>query len=102
MRATARQASAIESQLAGKNLQEHFREQAELIDTLFAYRFDELDKKWNGVPRFGAVERDVGILKFDVSTLKSDVSTLKSDVSALKKDMAIVREGIGILLKRHN
>jgi hypothetical protein len=69
--------SAIEAELAGKTLEEHFREQAELIDRLFAYRFEELDKKWG--PRFGGVERDV---------------------SALKKDMVIVREGIAILLKR--
>ena len=106
--------TAIEAQLAGKTLQEHFREQAELIDRLFAYRFDELDKKWG--PRFGTLERhvgtlrtDVGTLKADVTTLKSDVTTLKADVgflkgdvSALKKDMVIVREGISILLKRHN
>jgi hypothetical protein len=31
--------------LAGKTLQEHFREQAELIDQLFIYRFDEMDKR---------------------------------------------------------
>ena len=99
--------TAIEAQLAGKTLQEHFREQAELIDRLFAYRFDELDKKWG--PRFGTLERhvgtlrtDVGTLKGDVSTLKADVGSLKGDVSALKKDMVIVREGISILLKRHN
>lgn len=39
--------SAIEAQLAGKTLQEHFREQAELIDRLFIHRFDEFDKKWD-------------------------------------------------------
>ena len=90
--------SAIEAQLAGKTLQEHFREQAELIDQLFDYRFEQLDKKWG--PRFGALERDVSTLKTDVSILKTDVSILKADVSALKKDMVIVREGIGILLKK--
>jgi hypothetical protein len=83
--------SAIEAQLAGKTLEEHFREQAELIDRLFAYRFDELDRRWG--PRFGAVEGRL-------STLETDVSTLKADVSSLKKDMVLVREGIGILLKR--
>jgi hypothetical protein len=84
--------SLIEAQLTGKTFQEHFREQAELldrrlddsfrtqaelIDRLFAYRFEELDRKWG--PRLGAVEREVG---------------------SLKKDMVIVREGIAILLKR--
>jgi hypothetical protein len=84
--------SAIEAQLAGKTLEEHFREQAELIDRrfddsfrtqaelidkLFAYRFEQLDRTWG--PRLG---------------------TLEQDVSALKRDMVIVREGIAILLKR--
>jgi hypothetical protein len=99
--------SAIEAQLAGKTLEEHFREQAELIDgrfaesfrtqaelidrrfddgfrthaelidKLFAYRFEELNRTWG--PRLGALEQDV---------------------SALKKDMVIVREGIAILLQR--
>ena len=36
--------SAIEAQLAGKTLEQHFREQAELIDRLFVYRFDEFEK----------------------------------------------------------
>jgi hypothetical protein len=54
-----------------------FRTQAELIDRLFAYRFEELDRSWG--PRLGALERDV---------------------SALKKDVVIVCEGIAILLNR--
>ena len=65
---------AIEVQLAGKTLEEHFREQAELIDE----RFAELNEKWE--PRFSRLDRDV---------------------TALKKDMVIVREGISILLKKH-
>ena len=61
-----------------------FREQAELIDRVFAYRFEELDKKWR--PRFATMERTS--------------STVQRDVSTLQKDMAVVREGISILLKR--
>lgn len=72
--------SAIEAQLAGKSLEEHFREQAELIDERFAVR----DAKWDS--RFRTMERDI--------------STLKLDVNALKNDMVIVREGVAILLKR--
>lgn len=72
--------TAIEAQLAGKSLEEHFREQAELIDERFAIR----DAKWDS--RFRTIERDI--------------STLKVDVSALKKDMVIVREGMAVLLKR--
>jgi DNA anti-recombination protein RmuC len=53
---------ALEAQLGNKTLEQHFREQAELIDRrfaesfreeaelidrLFVYRFDEFDKKWD-------------------------------------------------------
>jgi hypothetical protein len=86
--------SVIEAQLAGKTLQEHFREQAELIDERFAVR----DAKWD--TRFRVIERDISTLKADVGTLKADVGTLKGDVVILKKDMVIVREGIAILLQR--
>ena len=108
--------SAIEAQLAGKTLQEHFREQAELIDQ----RFVEQDKKWD--VRFRGLEGDVKVLKrdvgglkvdvialktdvstlkTDVSTLKTDVGTLKKDVSTLKEDMVIIRKGMSLLLKKH-
>jgi hypothetical protein len=73
-----------QAELIDRRFDDSFRTQAELIDKLFAYRFEELDKKWG--PRFENVERDIG--------------TLKADVSSLKKDMVIVREGIAILLKR--
>jgi hypothetical protein len=97
--------AALEVKVGSKTLEEQFREQAELIDRLFDYRFDQLGKQLN--PRFvgmertlGVVQGDVSTLKSDVSTLKSDVNTLKSDVKVLQKDVVIVREGISILLKR--
>jgi hypothetical protein len=39
--------SALEVQMGGKTLEEHFREQSQLIDRLLAYRFDEFEKKWD-------------------------------------------------------
>ena len=93
--------SFVEAQLAGKTLQEHFREQAELIDKRFAVR----DAKWDA--RFRNIERDIAILqsdvrvlKADVAELKTDVAGLKTDVGGLKKDMSVVLEGITVLLKR--
>ena len=41
---TARVA-ALEAKVGSKSIEEQFREQAELIDRLFAYRFEEHDKK---------------------------------------------------------
>ena len=102
--------------MGSKSIEEQFREQAELIDRLFAYRFEENDKKWDAKldQRFGELKTDVGALKTDVGALKTDVSALKTDVSALKTDvsglkidvntltneMIIVREGVGIILKK--
>jgi len=37
--------AALEAQLANKTLEQHFREQTELIDRLFAYRFGEFERK---------------------------------------------------------
>ena len=38
--------AALEAQVGSKSIEEQFREQAELIDRLFIYRFDEFDTKW--------------------------------------------------------
>jgi hypothetical protein len=37
--------SAIEAQVGGKTIEQHFREQAELIDRLFVYRFEEFERE---------------------------------------------------------
>ena len=98
----ANRVAALEVKVGSKTIEEQFREEAGLIDRLFAQRFEELDKRWG--PRFAAMERALGVVQTDVSTLKTDVSALKSilknDVSILQKDMAIVRDGVSILLKR--
>jgi hypothetical protein len=93
--------AAIEAQLAGKTLDEHFREQAELIDKRFAVRDAKWDARFRNIERdIKTLQSDVGILTADVGTLKADVGILKGDVGALKKDMSVVSEGISILLKR--
>jgi hypothetical protein len=77
----AARVTALEEQMGNKTMEEHFREQAELIDRRLdeSFRFqaeliDRLflarDPQWD--LRFGRME----------------------------KDIAIVREGIGILLKK--
>jgi hypothetical protein len=74
--------SIIEAQLAGKTLQEHFREQAELIDRLFIYRFDEFDKKWEA--------------KFDAKL----ETKLDAKLAPIRNDLAAVREAVKIILTR--
>ena len=44
-RTLAQRVAALERQMEGKTLQQHFREQAELIDQLFVYRFEEFEKR---------------------------------------------------------
>jgi CHASE3 domain sensor protein len=66
--------SAIEAQLAGKTLEEHFREQAELIDE----RFSEQDKKWDA--------------KLEAK--------FESKLAPIRNDLAVVREAVKIILTR--
>jgi hypothetical protein len=90
-RSLADRVAALEAKVGTKTIEEQLREQAELIDELFAYRFEQLDKRLG--PRFATMDRAIG-------ALHSDVSTLKGDVHSMQKEMVIVREGISILLKR--
>jgi hypothetical protein len=68
--------------LAGKTLQEHFRDQAELIDQLFIYRFDEMDKRW-GAKLEAKLEA-----KFE------------SKLETIRNDLAAVKDAVKIILKR--
>ena len=94
-KALADRVAALEAKVGSKTIAEEFREQAELIDKLFIYRFDENDKRWNA--RFRGLERDVGVLKTDVSALKTDVGVLKTEVSALKTDVSALKTDVGVL-----
>jgi hypothetical protein len=59
--------STGEAQLGNEAPGGHVREQAELIDRLFVYRFDELDKKW--AARFKPMERDLAAIKHAVKII---------------------------------
>jgi uncharacterized membrane-anchored protein YhcB (DUF1043 family) len=80
---------AIEAQLAGKTLQEHFREQAELIDRLFVYRFDEFERKWEAKlesrleSKLEPIRQDLASVKQDLDSVKQDLETVKHDVKAI-------------------
>jgi hypothetical protein len=89
--------SIIETQLAGKTIEEHFREQAELIDRrfddsfraqaelidrLFAHRFDEFDRKWD--------------TKFEAKL----GTTLEAKLAPIRSDLAAVRDAVKTILAR--
>ncbi len=74
--------SALEAGLAGKTLQEHIREQAELIDRLFIYRFDEFDKRWD-------------------EKLENKLETkLEAKLAPIRNDLAAVKEAVKVILTR--
>jgi hypothetical protein len=81
--------AAIEKQLAGKALQDHFREQAELIDRLLTYRFEEFDKKGNAKleqqfeSKLAPVRNDLAAIKYAV-TLISYALVLKATLTQIK------------------
>ena len=86
--------SAIEVQLGDKTLQEHFREQAELIDGLFAYHLVEIDK------RFGQVDK-----RFDEMNRDWDArldAKFESNLAPIRSDLGAVKDALRIILGRLN
>jgi hypothetical protein len=100
--------STIETLLGNKTLEEHFREQAdlidrrfadgfreqaELIDRLFVYRFEELDKKQDAAldstPENleGALDANVDA-KFDAK------------LEPIKRDLAVIKDAVKAILMR--
>lgn len=74
--------SALEAQLRGKPLDEHFREQAELIDRLFVYRLDEFRKQLHA-------EVDAKL-----------ETKLDAKLKPIKTDVAIIKHAVGVILTR--
>jgi hypothetical protein len=66
--------AALETQMLGKNLQKHFRDQAELIDRMFAYRFEEFDKTWD--------------------------AKLEAKLEPLRSDLVIIKDVLKVILTR--
>lgn len=69
---------ALEAKVGSKTIEAQFREQAELIDRLFAYRFEEMDKKWDA--RLEA--------------------KLESKLKPIQNDLSAVRDAVKIILAR--
>ena len=82
--------AAIEAQLGNVPIEEHFREQAELIDRVFACRLDECERKWEAT--------------LD-STLESKLeslleSKLEAKLKPMRIDLALVKHAVGVILSR--
>jgi hypothetical protein len=89
--------SAIEAQLGNKTLQDHFREQAELIDRLFAYHLGEVDK------RFGQMDRRFEQMdkRFDEMDKAWDVK-FEVNLAPIRSDLGAVKDALSIILARLN
>ena len=93
--------AAIEAQLGDKSLEEHFREQAELIHRLFAYRFGEFDQRWN-------VNFDARLATLEDSLesrletkLESSLETkLNAKLEPVKRDLAVIKHTAKTILTR--
>ena len=64
--------AALEAKVGSKSIEEQFREQAELIDRLFAYRFEENDKKWDAKLE-QKFEEKLGPIRIDLAALTNAV-----------------------------
>ena len=65
----------LEAKVGSKTIEEQFREQAELIDQLFVYRFDEFDKKWEAKLET-KLEEKLGPIRSDLAAVKDAVTVI--------------------------
>ena len=97
--------SAIEAQLGDKTLQEHFREQAELIDRLFAYHLGVIDKRFGQVDkRFDEMDKRLGEKmdqRFNEMYKRWDAK-FESNLAPVRSDLAAVKDALRIILTRLN
>ena len=88
--------AALEAKVGDKTIEEQFREQAELIDRLFSYRFGEFDRKWEAKlnARFAEFDRQWDA-KFDVFDSKLDAK-----LAPIHTDLAAVKDAVHVILTR--
>lgn len=107
--------SAVEAQLGGKTLEQQFREQAELIDRLFIYRFEELDSKWDAKLDAKLEELEAKLdAKLEEFEAKVDAKLealeakleaklevkLEEKLGPLRADLAVLKDAVQLILIR--
>ena len=103
----------LEAKVGGKTIEEQFREQAELIDKLFIYRFDEMDKRWDAKldAKLGKLET-----KFDAklrtlenfleARLEEELETkleakFETKLEPIRNDLGAIKDAVRIILTRY-
>ena len=84
--------SALEAQLANKTLEQHFRGQAELIDKLFVYRFEELEKTSDAKH-----DRQSSELQ---DRVESRFEKADSRLESVQRDVAVIKHAVKAILTR--
>jgi hypothetical protein len=100
--------AALEAKVGGRTIEEQFREQAELIDRLFAFQFEEFDKKWdakfdsrlvNFENRLDA-KFDTRLAKFEDGLDAKFDAKFEEKLEPIRTDLAAVRDAVKIILTR--
>ena len=96
--------AALEAKVGSKTIEEQFREQAELIDRLFAFRFEEFDKTWDAKFDTGLATLENRLdAKFDtrLATFENRLDAkLEEKLEPIRIDLAAVRDAVKIILTR--
>jgi hypothetical protein len=97
--------AALEAKVGDKTIQEQFREQAEVIDRLFVYRFEEFDNKWDA--KFDAkligLERRLEArleAKLEEKLEEKLETKLQEKLGPIRVDLAAVRDAVKTILTR--
>lgn len=115
----------LEERVGSKTIEEHFLEQAELIDRRFAEvharftamdarftavdaritasdaRFPAIDERFTAIDkRFDAVDKRFDAVDRRFEAVDERFSRIDHELSGLRKDVGIVREGVGIIIKK--
>ena len=96
--------SALEAKVGSKTIEEQFREQAGLIDRLFAFRFEEFDKTWDAKfdTKLAKLEGKLDA-KFDTRLARLENrldAKFEEKLEPIGADLAAVREAVKIILTR--
>jgi 7,8-dihydro-6-hydroxymethylpterin-pyrophosphokinase len=97
--------AALEAKVGDKTFQEQFREQAELIDRLFIYRFEEFDKHWDAkfdAKLAGLESRLEAKLeqKLEQKLETKLEAKLEEKLGPIRVDLVAVRDAVQVILAR--
>ena len=114
--------TALEKQMSGKTLEQHFREQAELFDRRFSHgfreqaelidrlfaerdamidrRLEERDEKWQGALDIKLASLETRLETRLESKLESKLEPVRGDLAAARNDLAVLKDAVKVILTR--